>query len=501
MHDFIGNFAQGLPLPQGERAFFRRIMQQMQRGHHQPLPEEWGGLLLANTTEMLWAIAHLAIGKRNRHRSCPSSNALSHMTQFGKRPEFRIGDPTVLQAVLLVHSLTVVCDFALLAAEIGRAFRLATALNVPMKVLLACKRWQEKNRGLRTAIEFGMTFRGNRLSPEFVDASFDNNLLYRERFYRALGIEVLPTDPGTTIDEGPLEDMVQYYAALSARLAGRELTAEDRANPDVLFIEHLANAAGRRSKSMIDVSADFIRYYLIQTIAQAPFLGKAVKSCPDTEGSFNRCHAFGIDSRRWFPEHPDTHGILATIEDEPHRTRAGAILAYNGVSGDPLRNPRQGAELETSLRGFIPLDNNDQTVDDIAGAQRGMPVIQVSRLAADWLSFLQLCHLRQPAILAQGCRAAGLTGGMDEVLAQFDDDHRLVNGWHEAAACPWGQSTRDWWTDSLDSFRHKGAAKSKAMPPHMGMMFRSEVSDEFYRGTSTLAAIIRNYYQTVVFAA
>ncbi len=497
-----GRSSSGQAMQQQPQTFFGRVLRESQRGAQRPLKGEWGGLLLANTLLAFRAVAMFVLGLRgNRGDIYPrdDSRSLLNSIYYGDAPEFHIANPGAIGSVLMIHASSAVGDIAALACDIGRSWRMKTALgaNIPIEVILAGSGWQENNRSVQSAVRLRLTLNGTTFTRELARDQIEINCRQRTRLYESLGFSVNFQDPGVTFAREPLDAMVDHFCQLTRQWSGKVVDNTARENHDVAFLEHLADASGRRDNKIPSLSGDWIWYYLVQSIVQARYLGKNFLKCaPLSERNFDASHRFDLGTGRWFENWPSTQGQLCRMYDPQYQLRGKEVLPYNGLSGDVIARAERGTDIANAIRGVIPMDPSDQTIDEIAAIFKDTQTLHVNRLMTDMISFLLLCQHQQPSIMSDACRDAGVAGGMEELLTQLGGNG-LADGWHEAVELDDGQPIRDCWTQWFNSLDPASESKPCGTPPHLWFACQTQWGDVQCGRLARLVDVTRKYYRAV----
>src|SRR5689334_15284223 len=179
---------QGLPasvaIVQKGSSFRVHLFEALRRGEERKGPSTAPSrLFLAFPEKLLAKWYYLAFGEQ-RSKTAEHENVIPNewrswdsLGESAKLLNFPKFDP---KAVFIAHGLSAVDDSILLLADLGRTFRAARSLRVPLRILLAGIEWISFNRSLK---RFG-------LPDETIESGLRLCQDRRQRLYEALGAEV-----------------------------------------------------------------------------------------------------------------------------------------------------------------------------------------------------------------------------------------------------------------------------------------------------------------------
>lgn len=493
-----------------------------------PAPE---ALFLAFPEKLFGKWHHLAFGPQRDAREAapkPSSNAdvwhswdsLSSSTRItnfaGTQPRF----------VLLAHGLSPIDDSVLLLADIGRAFRAARALNVPLRVLLADISWISYNRSLRRF--------------DLDDATIETGLRScqdrRPRLYEGVGAEVklheiLPYERKGAISAHKIQMIAKHYLDLTAKLWGEDKvnTSDPLGNADVATIGrplqssigsdsplrflagfpgtlpalekalaphlNIVRTLGQRFRIL---SVDTFSYYFAQYYAQNEYRGTHVKVAPVSERNFDEPYDELDDSfRSWGDGHEPT--VSPEKSGQTRRRRLAAVYLPQYIMGDwellpysplslgaiPRSSGSSGSVANVRERVILTSDCASEqqpkieTILRLTLARAG--VTQLNRLVADVLSFLQA------TVCARG------QGTVDAACRRINGElEQMFTGLHPQLTkcffieCEESASISDLWLSWLDAIERDSNLDYTPCHLLVASMTAEDWTDERFRAASVL---------------
>jgi hypothetical protein len=380
-------------------------------------------------------------------------NALGEDTRFSNF------ERTAPKGVFLAHGLAPIWDSTLLLADIGRGFRAARALKVPLFAMVADVSWMSYNRSVRRF----------KLTDDAIEAGLIRCRDRRTRLYEALDIKhkihaITAYEKKGSINSQKIKLIAKRYLQLvelvwgsafvetEQPLSEQDLSRISKPLPQSLShdsplhpLAQFPNALhGLESslKSHLDVirtmakrfrvlSMGTFSYYFAQYYAQSTYRGRYVKIAPISERDFDEPFDQLDDSFRAWGEgdKEDVSGAastgkrvqLAAIYLPQYRLGKWELLPYTPLS---LQAVTQAAgEPEVVERNVLMICDCDgkavakalQVVSDTLGG--GAP--QLNRLCADVLSFIAaFVSVRDRDLLDESSTELGTT--FEKVLGRID---------------------------------------------------------------------------------
>jgi hypothetical protein len=430
------------------------------------------------------------------------------------------------RAVMVAHGLSAIDDSVLLLADLGRAFRAAWALRVPVRVLLAGVNWISHNRSLS---QFDLT-----------DELIENGLRFcqdrRTRLYEAVGAEVKIHEVVGYAKKGVISNakihmIANRYIELASFLWGADKINTDQPlqNPAVALIgKNLAHSVDDRSplhvlkgfpgalnnleKALaphLDVirtvaqrfrilSLDTFSYVFAQYYAQDRYRGTHVKVAPLSERSFDEPFDKLDESfRSWGEGHEP--GVREKDDKRKFSKRLTAVylpqyhigdwellpyspLSLSGVthSGGKIGTVKDRVILlsDCSLGQLGKVEALLQNTMAKKGAAR------LNRLIYDVLSFLQ-ASIRAPGVSPVHAVGAKLGISLSEVLRILDNDlPEFFSVECEESAVP-----PDMWLSWLDAIERDSAPKYVPCHLLLACFSESEWTQERFSAAARLIII------------
>ncbi len=283
-----------------------------------PAPDS---LFIAFPEKLLARWYQLAYGPQRESGTKPGAaddpNVLTwrRWESLGTQTRFSNFERTTPKGVFLAHGLAPISDSTLLLADIGRGFRAARALNVPLLGMIADVSWMSYNRSVR---RFD-------LSEEEIEAGLIRCRDRRTRLYEALDIKyrihpITNYEKSGSINSQKIKLIAQRYlelvelvwggayVATEHPLSEQDLTRLGKPLPQSIGddspLRSLAKFPGALQeleislKSHLDVvrtmarrfrilSLDTFSYYFAQYYAQLTYRGRYVKIAPISERDFD----------------------------------------------------------------------------------------------------------------------------------------------------------------------------------------------------------------------
>jgi len=314
---------QGLPasvaIVQKGSSFRFHLLQALRRGDERKGPSTAPSrLFLAFPEKLLSKWYYLAFGEQ-RSKTAGHEGTISNewrlwdgLGENAKLLNFPQADP---KAVFVAHGLSAIDDSILLLADLGRTFRAARCLRVPLRILLAGIEWISYNRSLK---RFGLP-----------DDMIENGLRLcqdrRQHLYEALGAEVaiheiVGYSRKGAINRDKIKLIANRYLELAEILWGKDkintpvpLTKADMAligkqlpqsigdDSALKILGRFPGALQRLEESLTlhlgilrtiaqhfrILSLETFSYYFAQYYAQDTFRGTHVKIAPISEKQFD----------------------------------------------------------------------------------------------------------------------------------------------------------------------------------------------------------------------
>ncbi len=356
------------------------------------------------------------------------------------------------ERLLLCHGLSPVGDSVLLLADLGRAHRVASALGLPIEVMLAAVQWQKTNRSVQQLSSLG---------ADEIERGLVRCQAQRVKLYATLGIACTPF----AVEQPKLAEISGFYRALAGELwKGVNLTGSISIEHHRLIKRPLTGGLEEKYKDHLSVLRFFAKqfdgldeeyfwYFLNQFFAQARFRGTSLKIAVESESRFDQpfeelasalsgWQVDGVPSRLG----GDGQAVAYLPQYKLGQLR---LLPYTPLSLDAMR--QEGDAIREDHRQIqariIGLDG-DQSADEIGALINGTPLAERNRLAADLSSFLLLAARKAGM---KSLDAAGVDCGLSlaTVFGAVTDD-----GWqtftHESALTQPGD-VRSFWRQSLDA--------------------------------------------------
>jgi hypothetical protein len=432
--------AAGIALIQGNRPFHDQLIDALRRSRDdaagpQSVPPS---LYLALPERLFGRWFYLAYGQQRHSAPGSPTDTVDRNVETWKRwdphgmtTKLRNFTAKKLRGIFVAHGLSPTADTTLLLADLGRAFRISRALELPIHVLLADVSWMSHNRSVRK-----LGFSDQELESGLM-ACLDRRL----RLYSALGLtckvhQILTYEKVGAIHEEKIRLIARRYEALIHLLWGPSFTDEtklldknqlaqlDRQLPDSLdensslralaqfpgglqgldraLFPHLeiVRAVAKRFRTL---TPDTFSYYFAQYYAQVGYRDWHLKVCPESELDFDEpfddldpCFkAWGeghvpqivvrtkLDRRR---------PLLAGIYLPQYRLADWAVLPYTPVSLDAVAH--SGGKLQAIGENVILMTDADASARaklySIAERTLASDLTQWNRFCADLLSLLHL---------------------------------------------------------------------------------------------------------------
>ena len=335
-----------------------------------------------------------------------------------------------VNSVLLCHGLSPIGDSILLLAELGRGYRLAWALDLPLKIMLADVSWMKFNRSVRQ-------FKS--LTEQHIKNGLVQCLQRREKFYRMLKTEhnlqeISSFDQPGFISGLKLHRISELYQSLAqvvwgknGRLSVDDIRLINKPLHERIFEKsntlpnHLATlglfpktlAAMEDSlKPHLEIlrkvasgfstfEGEVLSYFFSQYYAQQPYKGKTVKLAPESEMGFDEpFNSLDVYFQAWGEGHSTSDLLtrrLPEIKDNPplagiylpqYRIGGLALLPYSPLSLDALRFREEGHQ--HVVNWMLPIDE-PLTAEVVLRVLHETPLVHRNRLVSDLLSYLQAC--------------------------------------------------------------------------------------------------------------
>jgi hypothetical protein len=337
---------------------------------------------------------------------------------------------TTPKSILLAHGLSAIDDSVFLLADIGRAYRISRALQIPISILLADVSWIQYNRSLK---RFNLT-------EEFIESGLRQCQDRRQRLYEGIGASVkihaiLPYSKKGAISAQKVQHISSHYLALAAMLWGEDKVAgiNPLNNSDVAMIgkqlqismaqtsplqilsefpgalKSLENALSMHlniirimAQKFRILSIDTFSYFFAQYYAQDEYRGNVIKIAPVSEKNFDEPYDTLDDSFRLWGDgnDPKVEKIdlistkkkrMAAVYLPQYKIGDWEILPYTSLS---LSATASGGTIENVKEHLILLSDNDVSFQPKVANLIKMTilrsgVVQLNRLAYDIISFIQ----------------------------------------------------------------------------------------------------------------
>lgn len=411
-------------------------------------------------------------------------------------------------AVFVAHGLAPIWDSTLLLADLGRAARVARALNAPLHAMVADVSWMSYNRSVR---RFD-------ISEKEIESGLHVCLDRRERLYKAFGVEprvhaITAYEQKGSISNDKIRLIAERYLELVTLVWGPSYVSTEQplADQEVSRItKPLASSLGEDSplralasfpgalndleqslRRHLDIvrtmakrfrmlSIETFSYYFAQYYAQTSYRGQFVKVAPISERDFDEpFDDLDASFRLWGEgDKASVSGKSQSLRKRPRLTaiylpqyRLGKweLLPYTPLSLDAVakgERTRAAVEENVLLVCDFKKDSLAKTIRIVADTlSAGAP--QLNRVCADVLSFITaFVALRGDAILLDACKAIGTD--FADVLRRLEPqlvDSFAIETESDASWAPLWVS----WLDAVDS-----ANPLPYVPSHIALACKTE---------------------------
>lgn len=520
-----GGLSEDVAIHQEGTSFHNHLAEAMRRSKGEA--EVATAVFLAVPERLLGRWAYLAFGpqreKPTDQAGAPSQEwrdweALgqsTHLSNFAR---------TAYEGVLLTHGLSAISDTTLLLADIGRASRVATALERPLSCMLADVSWMSYNRSVR---RFD-------LQDKEIEEGLRLCLDRRLRLYQALRIgttvhRISTVARRNTVSGDKISAIADRYTALISLLWGSEATntneplatkvvamigrpleqsleeqsplASLRNFPGALqameksIAPHLAIIRALAQKFRV-LSKDTFSYYFAQYYAQQDYRGRYVKVAPESERDFDEPFDTLDESFRAWGEGSNPQ-LGAPGRNRPKRKRLTGVylpqyrtadwdlLPYTPLSLDALTKAqrRVAAVVESTLLiTDSALESLPKLRSIVGRTLRASGAVHLNRVVADLVWFLRA------AWLAQGDRA--VKGPASELRLTVES---VLNGIHPSVERSFRTETagktnpKELWASWLDSIE---SPKPLGYTPSHLLVASLEAADWTEAATESAALLV-----------
>ncbi len=383
--------------------------------------------------------------------------------------------------VLLCHGLSPVGDSILLLADLGRAYRVATALALPVEVMLTDVEWQLANRSIRQL---------QSISVEAVEQELIACRSRRLNLYTRLGIK----SNLFAQRQSSLQVMSTFYQELAARLWQVNTSGILSIEQQKAISKQLPCATEEKYRQHLPLlrflarhfngfDAEFLWYFFNQYCAQRQFCSDSFKVAVESELRFDSAFAeLASCLERWVVEKSLITETTAARADgapgweEAARENSGLaaaylphyqiaqlkLLPYTPLSLDAMKMGSAIKQDHKQIKTHIIGLDCEQVVDEIVQLLSSTPLMQRNRLAADLVSFLIFsCRQLGSGTVRGSAQKAGLS--MESALAALAPC--AVSVFEKEVAGSDSAAVRSCWNAGLEAAL--GSGNQQALPLHL----------------------------------
>ncbi len=390
-----------------------RLMDACRKNGPVCLTDKWEALFLALPERLLASLAYF-VGNTKSDETRPAElpagmrNRLERWRTGGADLRFANLDAAALAGIdkiLLCHGLSPVEDSILLLADLGRASRIADALDLPVHVMLTAVEWQKANRSLKQI---------ESLSDETCESGLAACHARRLKLYAKLGVTCHPS----ATDAALLKRISAFYQNRATELwqvntTGKLSIDQQRkiCSPLSADLEelHRASLAVLRffARQFNGFDEEYFWYFFSQYFAQLPFKGNSLKVAVESETKFDQ--PFEELSELLAVWQDDTAGTacagLSVVYLPQYMMGNLKVLPYSPLSLDVMKSSGSIRKDHAQLGNQVVLLDEKQNVETIARLLALTPLSERNRLVGDLTSFLSLCGRKLGAdVLAQAAQ-------------------------------------------------------------------------------------------------